>query len=256
VTGGASSIDVAYTPAEARPSELAVVLDVLRASSTVAAALAAGYRSVMCCESREQAEELRASGRVLAGEQECEPIPGFDFGNSPGKLDDGKGRELVLSTSNGCPAILAAAEGSGDVLVGSLLNLDALVEAIPAGAGVMLVCAGTNGRFALEDAYAAGRLVARLAGERTDAARAAERLAGAYPGAYEPLAESADAAVLKATGQEDDIEFCARESVLDVVPRVSGVSSGVATVSAHSGPAIQQPETDKQTIMRLARSFS
>ena len=251
----AASIDVAFTPADVRPAELAVVLDVLRASSTVAAALATGYRSVLCCEGPERAEELRGPGRVLAGEQDCRPIPGFDFGNSPGKLEPGEGRELVLSTSNGCPAILAAAEESGEVLVGALVNLDALVEAIPAGCDVMVVCSGTNGRFALEDAYAAGRLVARVGGERSDAARAAERIAGAYADAYEPLAESADAAVLKETDQADDIAFCAQESVLRVTPRVSAITSGMATVSERS-EGEGGDKQDRTPLMRLARSFS
>ncbi len=268
--GERPAIDVAFLPSEVQPAELAVVLDVLRASSTVAAALSAGYSRVLCCEGPERAEELRGEGRILAGEQQCRPIPGFDYGNSPGKLEPGEGRELVLSTTNGCPAILAAAETSDEVLIGSLLNLDALVEAIPAGTEVTVVCAGTHGRFALEDAYAAGRLVARLDGARTDAARAAERLASAYPNAYEPLAESADAAVLKETDQEDDIAFCARESVLDTLPYVTGVSSGVATVSATEGAAAgrkasnadgessQETTTDrnKLSLMRIARSFS
>lgn len=268
--GETPSIDVAFLPSEARPAELAVVLDVLRASSTVAAALSAGYSRVLCCESPERAEELRGPGRILAGEKECRPVPGFDYGNSPGALEAGDGRELVLSTTNGCPAILAAADASDEVLIGSLLNLDALIEAIPPGAQVTLVCAGTHGRFALEDAYAAGRLVARMRGERTDAARAAERLASAYPNAYEPLDESADAAVLKETDQEHDIAFCARESVLGTVPYVSGVSSGVATVSASEGteewrkPSNVEGEASEATprernklsLMRTARSFS
>ena len=268
--GETGSIDVAFLPSEVRPAKLAVVLDVLRASSTVAAALSAGYSRVLCCEGPERAEELRGPGRILAGEQDCRPIPGFDYGNSPGKLEAGDGRELVLSTSNGCPAILAAADASDEVLIGALLNLDALVDAIPPGADVTLVCSGTHGRFALEDAYAAGRLVARLPGERTDAARAAERLASAYQNAYEPLDESADAAVLKETDQEDDIAFCARESVLATLPYVTGVSSGVATVSASDGAgrwrersnvdgkaSEETPrERNRLSLMRTARSFS
>ncbi len=207
------------------------MLDVLRASSTVAAALAGGYARVLCCDGVERAEALRGPGRVLAGERECVPVPGFDHGNSPGTLPAGRGRELVLSTTNGCPAILAAAAVADEVLVGSLVNLDAVVEAIADGVDVTVVCAGTDGRFALEDAYVAGRLAARLEGEPSDAVRAARRIAAAYPDAYEALDESADAAVLRATGQEADIAFCARDSVLDVVGHVTVLAPGVATVS-------------------------
>ena len=225
------AIDVAFLPGEIRSTELAVVVDVLRASTTIAAALSAGYSRVLCVDDAKRAEDLREPGRALAGERDCRPIEGFDYGNSPGGLDPGEGRELVITTSNGSPAILAAAAEADEVVVGSLVNLDAVIEAIAPASHVTIVCCGTAGRVALEDLYGAGRIVARLQGERSDGARAAERLAGAYPEAYEALAESADAAVLRRTDQEDDIAFCARESVIEVVPRVSDVSDGIATVS-------------------------
>jgi 2-phosphosulfolactate phosphatase len=223
-------IEVAFTPAEARRAEVAVVVDVLRAGSTIVSALEGGFRRVLCCETVERAESLRAPGRLLAGERDCRRIPGFDHGNSPTGLGEGGGAELVLCTTNGTPAIMAATSSAGEVLVGSLLNLDALIEALPPSAELTVVCAGTNGRFALEDAYVAGRIVARLSGKRTDGARAAERIAAAYAGPLEPLGESADAEVLRETGQAADIELCARESLMSAVPRVSGSSPGVATV--------------------------
>jgi 2-phosphosulfolactate phosphatase len=225
-------IDVAFTPSEARCAEIAVVVDVLRAGSTIVAALEGGFRRVICCDTVERAECLRAPGRVLAGERGCRRIPGFDHGNSPAGLGRGDGPELVLCTTNGTPAIMAATSSAGEVLVGSLLNLDALIEALPPSVELTVVCAGTNGRFALEDAYVAGRIVARLSGKRTDGARAAERLAAAYAGPLEPLGESADATVLRETGQAADIELCARESLMSAVPRVSESSPGVATVVA------------------------
>ena len=74
--------------------------------------------------------------------------------------------------------------------MGSLLNLGAVVDAIPAGREVTVICSGTDGRFALEDAYAAGRIVELLREPRSDAARAAERLAASYSDPRTPLAES------------------------------------------------------------------
>jgi 2-phosphosulfolactate phosphatase len=233
-------IDVAFTPSEARRAEMAVVVDVLRAGSTIVSALEGGFRRVLCCDTVERAEWLRAPGRLLAGERGCRRIPGFDHGNSPAGLGGGAGAELVLCTTNGAPAIMAATGSADEVLVGSLLNLDAIIEALPPSVEMTVVCAGTNGRFALEDAYVAGRIVARLSGKRTDAARAAERIAAAYAGPLEPLGESADARVLRETGQAADIELCARESLVSAVPRVSGRSRGVATVVSDrtdSGPA-------------------
>jgi 2-phosphosulfolactate phosphatase len=229
--GDEGSIDVAFTPAEeVRPTDVALVVDVLRASSTIVAALDGGFERVLCVGDVEGARRLRTAGRELAGEQGCRPIEGFDYGNSPGELGRAQVAELVLCTTNGTPAVLAAAEAAGEVLITSLLNLDAVVGAVPAGADVTIVCSGTNGRFALEDAYLAGRIVERLTRSRTDAAVAAAQLAGSYDDPYTPLAQSADAEVLRATGQSEDVRFCARESVFDIVPRVAGMSDGVAVV--------------------------
>jgi 2-phosphosulfolactate phosphatase len=166
----AASIDVAFTPADVRATQVTVVVDVLRASSTIVAALAAGYARVLCAGDVEQARRLRGPGRELAGERECRKIEGFDHGNSPREFEGTRTGDLVLCTTNGTPAILAAVAASDYVLVGSLNNLDALVAAVPAGASTTLVCAGTNGRFALEDAYTAGRIVGRLEGTLSDAA--------------------------------------------------------------------------------------
>jgi len=211
---------------------VAIVVDVLRATSTIVAALGGGFSMVRCVGSVDEACALREPGRLLAGEQDTEPVEGFDLGNSPAEVGGGEGRELVLSTTNGTPAIVSSVEAADRVLIGALLNLDALIAAIPPGASVTVVCAGTDSRFSLEDAYTAGRIVAALPGERTDAALAAERLASAYPDSLAALGESAHAQILRDKGHEEDIEVCARESAFDVVPRVSEVTDGVAVVSA------------------------
>jgi 2-phosphosulfolactate phosphatase len=230
-----ASVDVAFTPEPARPTQVAVVVDVLRATSTIVAALDAGYRRVLCTRTADRARELAGPGRTLAGERGCLAIEGFDRGNSPRFPDDHDGAsELVLCTTNGTPALLSALSCADEVLVGSLLNLGAVVDAIPAGREVTVICSGTDGRFALEDAYAAGRIVELLRGPRSDAARAAERLAASYSDPRTPLAESADATVLRATGQSGDIGFCAREGVSSLVPRAVARPGAVAVVSAGS----------------------
>ncbi|MBA3300729.1 MAG: 2-phosphosulfolactate phosphatase [Thermoleophilaceae bacterium] len=227
-------LDVAFLPGELRETEVAVVVDVLRATSTITQALAAGYESVHCAPSIEAARALRAPGRLLAGEEDCLPVPGFDLGNSPAALarSEAAGKELVLATTNGTPAIGAAVQHAEHVLLGCLLHLDALLAAIPAGAAVTVVCSGTDKRFALEDAYLAGRIVERLEGAPSDAARAALCVGRAYAGALEPLRDSADGRVLLSTDQEADIEWCAQESVLDVVPRVVSDGDGAPVVAA------------------------
>jgi 2-phosphosulfolactate phosphatase len=230
-----SAVDVCFTPREIRPVEVAVVVDVLRATSTIVQAFAVGYRRVVCCESIANARELRAPGRVLAGETGCVRPPDFELGNSPVTMAtaERRGEELVLATTNGSPAVVAAALAAERVLVGSLLNLRAVLAAIPADAGVAVFCAGTNGRPALEDVYVAGRLASALGAELSDAARVAERMASGYGAPVEALAASEGAAQLRATGQERDIGWCARESVLGVVPEVWSAQDGAAVV----GPA-------------------
>jgi 2-phosphosulfolactate phosphatase len=242
-------IDVAITSAELRCAEVAVVIDVLRATSTITQALAAGYRRVICAESIERALALRGPGRILAGERDCLAPPGFDQGNSPREAAQRRGRELVLATTNGTPTILAAAKRARLVLCGCLLNLDAvraavLAEVDPARDAVALVCSGTDGRPALEDVYLAGRLSALLPGPRSDAARIAEAVSRAYPDALRALAASEDARTLVRVGQESDIELCARESTLDVVPRLAWVGDGIGTLAERSGgedPRAQDP---------------
>jgi 2-phosphosulfolactate phosphatase len=230
------AVDVCFTPREIRPVEVAVVVDVLRATSTIVQALAVGYPRVVCCRSVATARELRAPGRVLAGESAFVRVPDFELGNSPAAVATAgrRGEELVLATTNGSPAVVAAARAAERVLVGCLLNLRALLAAVSTDAPVAIVCAGTNGRPALEDVYVAGRLVAALGGVPSDAARVAERVASGYRTAIEPLSGSEDAAQLRATDQERDIAWCARESVLEVVPEVSAVEDGASVV----GPAL------------------
>ncbi len=224
-------IDVAFTPRDLGSADVAVVVDVLRATTTVAAALAAGHRRVLCCEEVEAAERLRAPNRLLAGERDNVEIPGFDRGNSPIGFDGAGGGDVVLSTTNGSRAIVAAAARSREVILASLANLDAVLEALPADE-VTIVCSGTAGGMAVEDVYVAGRIVGRLEGHRTDAAIMAENVTAAYDDPRAALTVGANAVKLLETDQEDDIDYCARESILDVVPRVTGTMPGVAFVSA------------------------
>jgi 2-phosphosulfolactate phosphatase len=115
------------------------------------------------------------------------------------------------------------------VVLGSLLNLGAVTHyAAERGGDVAVVCAGFKSAFALDDAYCAGRIVALLAGDRSDAALAAELVAGSFPTALEGL----NARTYGPPGLEEDIAFCARESVLDVVPRLSRMVGKAAEIVA------------------------
>ena len=215
-------IDVTFLGTDVRPAGTAVVIDVLRATSTITLALASGYERVLVAGSIDEATALRTDGRTLAGEVGCARAPGFDLGNSPEETLTPRTTELVLATTNGAPAIVASAAVADDVLVASLLNLDAVCEQLAGRDDVLLVCAGTDGRVSIEDVYLAGRISAALEGPRTDAAHVAEAVAAAYPTALEALEASGGAVGLRREGLESDIAFCAQESIVDVVGRLTG----------------------------------
>ena len=224
-------VHVAFVPNEAASAPVGIVIDVLRATSTIAQALAAGYQRVLCVPELEHARSLRAElpNSVVGGERDAVVIEGFDVGASPREFLERRAETLILSTTNGTRSIVTAAERCDEVLLGSLLNLDALVSTVrERGEDVAIVCAGYKGAFALDDAYCAGRVVQLLDGERTDAAVAAETIAAAYPTSLDGL----NARTYGPPGLEEDIIFCARESVLDVIPRFSRMVGVAAEVVA------------------------
>ena len=223
-------VHVAFTPAEAASAPTAIVIDVVRATSTIAQALSAGYRRVLCVSEIEQARELRAelADSIVGGERDAVRIDGFDVGASPREFLEPLASTLILSTTNGTRTIVTAAERCDVVLIGSLLNLDAVVRAATErDEDVAVICAGYKGAFAFDDAYCAGRFVERLRGESSDAAVAAGVLAAAFPDALAGI----NARTYGPPGLEEDIAFCARESVLDAVPRFAGMRGAAAEIA-------------------------
>ena len=228
-------VHVAFTPDESAAAPTGVVIDVIRATSTICQALASGYDRVLCVAEVDDARALRTDPAevTLGGERLGVRIDGFDLGNSPREYLEVRTPTLVMSTTNGTRAIVAAAERCERVLVASLLNLAAVTEAAAAhGDDVAIFCAGVKGAFALDDSYVAGRIVERLGGERSDAAEAALRLAGSYATAEEALRQSRSGRNLINHGPEleADIADCARESVLAVVPRLAGMHGNAAEI--------------------------
>jgi 2-phosphosulfolactate phosphatase len=223
-------VHVAFIPDEAASAPTGIVVDVVRATSTIAQALAAGYLRVLCVPEIEQARALREElpDSVVGGERDAVRIEGFDVGASPREFLEPRAETLILSTTNGTRTIVTAAERCDEVLIGSLLNLDAVVRvAAERGEDVAVICAGYKGAFAFDDAYCAGRLVQALGGERSDAAVAAALLADAYPNALDGL----NARTYGPPGLEEDLVFCARESVLDAVPRFAGLRGPAAEIT-------------------------
>jgi 2-phosphosulfolactate phosphatase len=224
-------VDVAFTPAEAVAAPVGVVVDVLRATSTIAQALASGWPRVLCAPGLDEARAVREQlgEGLLGGERNAVRIEGFDVGASPREFLERGDQPLIFSTTNGTRAILTAAASCDRVYLGSLLNLDAVARvARESGEDVAIVCAGFQGTFALDDAYCAGRIVQLVAGDRTDAAKAAELIARSFPDAYSGLT----ARTYGPPGLEEDIRFCARESVIEAVPRFARMVDAAAEIVA------------------------
>ncbi len=220
---------VAFTPAEAAAAPVGIVVDVMRATSTIAQALASGYRRVLCCAEIEDALALKAElgdAAITAGERDAQRIEAFDAGASPREILEPRAETLILSTTNGTRSIVAAATSCDEVVLGALLNL--AVVAAHVGDDAVILCAGYKNVFAIDDAYCAGRIVQLLDAERTDAAVASEMIAERFPNAIDGI----NARTYGPPGLEEDIAWCAQVSVLDVVPRFARMVGPAAEIVA------------------------
>lgn len=232
-------IDVHFLPQGLQPADLAgrtvVVLDVLRATTSIVVALAEGAKAVLPAASTEEAlrlaQTLDKDDLVLAGERRSQKIPGFPLGNSPAEFrgDAVRGKTIVLATTNGTPTLVAA-QGAREVIVGAAVNFGVVVQraaqALAQQGDIVIVCAGQDKQFALEDAFAAGKVVKALLPEgglkEVDANDAAlvsldvvrhhgEKWMRAFKAA-------AHGRALIEQGFADDVKFCATQDSHPVLP--------------------------------------
>lgn len=138
-----------------------IVIDVLRASTTITTALHSGAAKIVPCLTIEEARQLarQRPGSVLGGERQGQKLPGFDFGNSPAEYTSGRiaNKTLVFTTTNGTKA-MTRCMGSERILIGSIVNRSAVCQAAADAERIDLICAGTNGAFSMDDALAAGAI--------------------------------------------------------------------------------------------------
>lgn len=201
-----------------------VVFDVLRATSSMLTALAHGAAEIFPVTTIEAALALRAEipGALAGGERGGEKPAGFDFGNSPLEYREARGAKIVWTTTNGTVA-LRACEHAERVLVGALLNLDAVAALLRGTEDVLLVCAGTHEELALEDVYAAGCLAALFPEVRlTDSARTALAVSQAFPESIDALRQSRNGRTLVEKGRGAEVEWCARRSAYNIVGFMDG----------------------------------
>jgi 2-phosphosulfolactate phosphatase len=222
----------ALTPADVSGRVVAVI-DVLRASTSIAAALANGARAVIPLESSDEvvtrAKAFARSDVKLAGERKMLAIPGFDFGNSPRQFTRNavEGKTVLMTTTNGTPAI-ANTQGARDVVIASYVNFTPVVTmlrtALRGGTDITLVCAGRDRQFGLEDAGCAGRYVAnvskRLMGlALNDAAQACVLIDRKYGDQVMKLFDASEhGRALRDAGLGDDLVTCAAVDSYPVIP--------------------------------------
>ncbi len=216
---------MAFLPA-GEPDDVAVVIDVLRMTTTATALLARGMRQLtIVAETGEALELASATGALLFGERHGLPFPGFHGGNSPvehSAADYGE-RSAILCTTNGSRAV-EAVQSARHLLLGAIVNARAVARlALELATGsITLVCAGTDDRVSLDDVLGAGCIASEIVAVRpdvrlSDAARIALALAGAPEGIEATLAGSHHAHALRDLGFGDDVEFAAGVSSLDFV---------------------------------------
>ena len=220
------------------PTQLAVqlagracaVFDVLRATTTMTAALAAGVKEIHLfgdLQGARRAAKAQATGlHLLCGEEACLRPAGFDLGNSPSQFTSAhRGATLFMCTTNGTRALLAAREAQ-IVLTGALVNASAVARMLArSGRDIVLLCAGTAGEVAMEDLIGAGAVIAALPSPtlENDLALMALRLFQASrANLRQALSETRGGRNVIAAGLAPDIDFAARLDCFDVV----GIASG------------------------------
>ncbi len=221
-----------FSDAEAK-GKTVVVVDVLRASSTIVQACESGVARIIPVATVEEAAKLLSTlerkKTLLGGEREGLPIDGFDLGNSPLEYTKQvvKGKTLIFTTSNGTAAITKSASAR-EIVLGCFLNLSAVVTHVISSRAkkVAVLCAGDLGRLSLEDFVCGGHVVDRIVnGTRAsavlnDGAVAARALANAVGDVGKAVRNSSHGLRLAELGFEGDLEFCSRIDTYVTVPIV------------------------------------
>jgi 2-phosphosulfolactate phosphatase len=208
--------------------KVVVVVDVLRATTCMVTALANGVSKIRTYADLNACRGMRSNGYIIAGERDGKKVEDFDLGNSPlNYLDDAYlGENLAITTTNGTLAI-DKSKHAKEVIVGALVNLDAVVEYLTSqDRNVLIFCAGWKGKVNIEDTLFAGAVVNKLKNEfesECDAPRMAELV---YENSKENIIESLKNAShvkrLNAFDIEADIQFCLTPNKYNIIPILKG----------------------------------
>ena len=223
-------LEVCLSPAiydkHADDRNLVVIVDILRATSSICAAIHNGVKSILPVSTVDEARQMKKQGYMVASERDGFVLDFADFGNSPFNFSPEivKGKEIVYSTTNGTRCIHMASHSKA-VIIGSFLNISALAEwLINQNAPVLIFCASWKDRFSLEDTVFAGALAERLLNSGKfeticDAVAASLDLWNlAKPDLYGYIQKSAQKGRLASKGLDDCIEYCLTADQTRVIP--------------------------------------
>lgn len=207
---------------------IVVVIDVLRATSAICAGLHHGVASFLPVATIEEAQAFKNQGAIVAAERKGQIVEGFSLGNSPfGFMDPAlKGKEVVISTTNGTKAVKIASVAK-TVLIGSLINLDALVRFLSKQKeDVLLLGSGWKNKFNLEDTICAGAIALGLrdAGftfENDSTLSSIVLFEGARNKPFSFLKASSHRRRLRNLNLNEDIKYCLTPNQVDVIPILS-----------------------------------
>lgn len=201
-----------------------VVVDVFRASTTIAVLVGKGARVIPVASAEEADTYVGADYRI--GERGSTKLAGFDFGNSPTEVEGSdlpSGATVVLTTTN-CTRVIEAARAAPTILTGAFVNVHAVADELATGAlgaRVAVIGCGWKGRRASEDESAAAAILGRLRDSGSGLDERAERLVDLWlRRPKESLLRNSAARRLKRLGYERDLGFCLAENTVPVVPRL------------------------------------
>ncbi len=229
------SIEVIFTPAllplyEIK-SKTVVIIDILRATSSMCVAFHTGVNKILPVSTPEECRIFKDFDFIIAAERNAEKVEGFDMGNSPFEYENPflKGKNIAFTTTNGTKAIrLAKNMGAGAVVIGSFLNLDYLCARLKEKKhDIVLLCAGWKDKYNLEDTLFAGAVISRIGQGYSiddDASISALSLFDHHRDNLEGLVRRSSHArrFTRLHMQTDDVAFCMQQNLYNILPVIEG----------------------------------
>lgn len=222
-------------------NKIVVVIDMLRATSVITTALANGAKEVIPMLTVEEAfkkkKELSQKGisSLLGGERRAVKIEGFDFTNSPLEYtrDKIEGKSIILSTTNGTRAINLSLKAN-KILIGAMINADAVINKLRENSrDIVFINSGTNGQFSMDDFICSGYMINLLCKQDnynlSDIAKTAKYIYGNNQDIVSYIKEARHYNVLIDLNLQEDLEYCCKKDILDIVPIVNK-STGVISL--------------------------